>query len=93
MFDVFKKIEAEKQIDIVLILLKTIHDTDLRRFIDENGYFKSYVKMVVTFESRVYFPGDKPSKFMISNHTWHAMTILKHDTLYNFKVSDIFYMY
>ena len=91
MFEVFKKIESEKHIDIVLIFLKTIHDTDIRR--NGNGHFKSYVKMVATFESRVYFPGDKPSKFMLSNHTWYAMRIIKNNKLYNFKVSDIFYLH
>ena len=92
MFDVFKKIEAEKYLDLMLILLKTNHDSDLKRFMDGNGFFKNYVKTVVHFESRVHFPGDRPSKFMISNHHWYAVRILKHDTLYNFRKSDIYYM-
>ena len=93
MFDVFKKIEAEKYIDLLLILLKTNHNTDFKRFTDKNGHFKSYVKMVVAFESKVYSPGDKPSKFMLSNHTWYAMRILKHNKLYNFKESDIYFIH
>ena len=91
-FDVSKKIEAEKQIDILLILHKSSHDADLRRFIDKDDYFKSYVKMVATFDSRVHFPGDKPSRFMISNHTWYALRIIKNNKLYKFKISDIYHL-
>ena len=91
-FDVFKKIEAEEHIDLLLILLQTNHDTDLKRFMSGNNYFKSYVKMVAAFESRVHFPGDKPSRFMMNNHSWYALRILKHDVLYKFKISDIFYL-
>ena len=92
MYNVFKKIESEEQVDIVLILHKTNHDTDLRRFTDKNGHFKSYVKMVAIFDSRVHFPGDKPSRFMISKHTWYALRIIKNNELYNFKMSDIFHL-
>ena len=91
-FDVFKKIEAEKHIDLLLILLKTNHNTDLKRFMSGNSYFKSYIKMVAAFDSRVYFPGDRPSRFMMNNHSWYALRILKHDALYKFKISDIFYL-
>ena len=91
-FDVFKKIEAENRLDLLLIFLKTNHDTDLKRFTNNNGHFKSYVKMVAAFESTVHHPGNNPSKFMISNHSWYALRILKHDTLYNFKMSDIIHL-
>ena len=57
-----------------------------------NGYFKSYVKTVAAFESTVYHPGNQPSRFMISNHSWYALRILKHDTLYDFKMSDIIHL-
>ena len=91
-FDVFKKIEAEKQIDILLILHKSNHDADLKRFTDKDDYFKSYVKMVATFDSRVHFPGDRPSRFMISNHTWYALRIIKNNELYKFKMSDMYHL-
>ena len=91
-FDVFKKIEAENHIDLLLIFLQTNHNTDLKRFTNSNGHFKSYVKTVATFESKVYHPGSQPSRFMISNHSWYALRILKHDTLYDFKMSDIIHL-
>ena len=92
MFDVFKKIEAEKQIDILLILHKSNHNADLKRFIGKDDYFKSYIRMVVTFDSKVHFPGDKPSRFLISNHTWYALRIIKNDELYKFSTSDIYHL-
>ena len=92
MFEVFKKIEAEKFVDLFLVFLKTNHDADFKRFTDKNGYFKSYVKMVATFESKVHSPGDKPSRFMMNNHSWYALRILKHDALYKFKISDILHL-
>ena len=91
-YDVFKKIEAEKQIDILLNLHKSNHDADLRRFTYKDGYFKSYVKMVAMFDSRVHFLGDKPSRFMISKHMWYALRIIKDNELYNFKMSDIYHL-
>ena len=91
-FDVFKKIEAEEHIDLLLILLQTNHNTDLKRFMSGNIYFKSYVKTVAAFNSRVHFPGDKPSRFMMNIHSWYALRILKHDALYKFKISDILHL-
>ena len=88
-FDVFKKIEAESHADLLLIILQTIHNTDLKRFTNSNGHFRSYVKTVAAFESKIHHPGNNPSKFMISKHSWYALRILKHDTLYDFKMSDI----
>ena len=89
-FDVFRKIEAEKQIDMVLILLKSSHNTDLKRFVGKDDYFKDYVKMVVTFDSRVHSPVDRPSRFLICNHTWYALRIVKNDERYRFNTSDIY---
>ena len=75
--DVFKKIEAERILDMTLIFLKTAHDTDLRKLLDEEGRFKNYVRAVIQFDSKVHFPGENPSRFMISYHTWYAMRIIK----------------
>ena len=92
MHQVTKKIEAEKSVDLLLIFLKTRHNTDLERFLNEDGYFKNFVKMIVRFESKVYHPGDKPSKFMLSNHTWYAMRIVKDNHACKLKKKDIYYL-
>ena len=91
MHQVTKKIEAEKSIDLLLIFLKTKHNTDLKRFLTEDGCFKSYIKMIVAFESKVHFPGDKPSRFMISRHSWYAMRIVKNNHVCKLKPKDIYY--
>ena len=91
MHQVTKKIEAEKSIDLLLIFLKTKHNTDLKRFLTEDGCFKSYIKMIVAFDSKVHFPGDKPSRFMISRHSWYAMRIVKNNHVCKLKLKDIYY--
>ena len=77
---------------MVLILLKSSHNTDLKRFVGKDDYFKDYVKMVVTFDSKVHSPVDRPSRFLISNHTWYALRIIKNDELYRFSTSDIYHL-
>ena len=62
---------------MTLIFLKTAHDTDLKKFLDEEGRFKKYVRAIIQFDSKVHFPGKNPTKFMISCHTWYAMRIIK----------------
>ena len=77
---------------MLLILLKSIHNTELKRFVGKDDYFKSYVKMVVTFDSRVHSPLDKPTRFLISNHTWYALRIIKDEKVYRFSTSDIYHL-
>ena len=43
-YEVFKKIEAEETLDLVLIMLSTRHDSDFARFLEGNKTFKGYVK-------------------------------------------------
>ena len=92
MFDVTKKIEAEKDLDLVLVFLKTKHDNDLKRFLRKDGRFKDYIKMIVKFDSKVHFLGDNPSNFMISNHTWYAMRIVKDNKCCNLTKKDILFI-
>ena len=66
--EVFKKIEAEETLDLVLIMLSARHDSDFARFLEDNNTFKDYVKMCVFFESKVHYPGKNPTNFMLSNH-------------------------
>ena len=77
---------------MLLILLKSNHNMELKRFIGKDDHFKNYVKMVVTFDSKVHFPGDKPSRFLISNHTWYALRIIKNEEMYRFNTSDIYHL-
>ncbi len=92
MHQVTKKIEAEKSVDLLLIFLKTNHNTDLERFLNKDGHFKDFVKMIVSFESKVYHPGDKPSRFMLCSHTWYAMRIVKDNHACKLKKKDIYYL-
>ena len=39
-FKVFKKIETSTILDLLLIILKTAHDSDLKLFVEEDGCFK-----------------------------------------------------
>ena len=92
MKDVFRKIEVEPKLDMLLVFLKTTHDTDFRKFIEDEIYFKNYVKLVITFESTVHFPGETSSSFVRSNHTWYAMKIVKPCNNVRLSCSDIYYM-
>ena len=92
LFKVFKKIEATKILDIVLIIMKTRHNTVFNLFVDENGQFKPYVKKCLTFDSRVYSP-IKCSKFTTELHTWYVLHINKGTRKYNLKLNDIVRMY
>ena len=92
MKDVFRKIEVEPKLDMLLVFLKTTHDTDFRKFIEDEIYFKNYVKLVITFESTVHFPGETSSSFVRSNHTWYAMKIVKPCNNVRLSYSDIYHM-
>ena len=92
MYAVTQKIEAEKHVNMILIFLRTKHNTDLERFLDKDGCFKSYIKGVVAFDSRVHFPGDNPTSFMRSNHSWYAMRIIKNNDFCKLYKSEIFYL-
>ena len=91
--EVYKKIEAEETLDLVLVMLSTKHDADFARFLKDTTTFKDYVKMCILFESRVHFPGENPSRFMVSNHSWHAFRIVKNGSSYNLKTKDIYHLY
>ena len=90
--EVFKKIDTEESLDLVLVMLSTKHDADFTKFLKDRNTFKDYVKMCIYFESRVYFPGTKTSKFMISNHSWHALRIVKNGSNHNLKIKDIYHL-
>ena len=90
--EVFKKIEAEESLDLMLVMLSTKHDTDFTKFLKDHNTFRDYVKMCIFFESRVYFPGKRTSKFMISNHSWHALRIVKNGSNHNLKIKDIYHL-
>ena len=92
MQEVFRKIETEPKLDMMLVFLKTAHDTDYRKFLDEENYFKDYVKMVIRFDSTVHFPGETNSPFVRSNHTWYAMRIVKPCNDERLSHSDIYNM-
>ena len=89
--EVFKKIESEENLDLILVILHTTHNSDFARFLKNDKTFKDYVKGCVHFESRIHFPGKKPSRFMISSHFWYALRIVKNGTNYNLKLRDIYY--
>ena len=93
MNDVFKKIEASNEIDMVLIFLKTNHDTDLKRFQDRNGRFRNYIKRILMFEANVHFPGEDPPRFMIAQHSWYAMRIVKDNVFCSLTIKDIFHFH
>ena len=90
--EVFKKIETEESLDLILVMLSTKHDTDFTKFLKNRNTFKDYVKMCIYFESRVYFPGKRASKFMISKHSWHALRIVKNGVKHNLKTKDIYHL-
>ena len=90
--EVFKKIDTEESLDLVLVMLSTKHDADFAKYLKDRNTFKDYVKMCIYFESRVHFPGRRPSKFMVSNHSWHAIRIVKNGTKHNLKVKDIYHL-
>ena len=92
MQEVFRKIETEPELDMMLVLLKTAHDTDYRKFLDEENYFKNYVQMVIKFDSTVHFPGETNSSFVRTNHTWYAMRIVKPYNDVRLSHSDIYNM-
>ena len=91
-YEVFKKIEAEKTLDLVLIMLSTWHDADFARFLKGNKTFKGYVKKCAFFESRIHFPGKDPSRFMTSYHSWYTLHIVKKDRLYDLKLKNIYHL-
>ena len=92
MQEVFKKIEAEPRLDMMLVFLKTSHNTDLRKFLDEEDRFKDYIRMIIQFDSTVHFQGETKSLFMISNHSWYAMRIIKPNDHVRLSYSDIYYI-
>ena len=73
-------------------MLSTQHDSDFARFLKDDNTFKDYVKKCVFFESKVHYPGKNPSKFMISNHSWYALRIVKKGYLYDLKLKNIYYL-
>ena len=90
-FKVFKKIETSTTLDLLLIILKTAHDSDLKLFVEEDGCFKNYVQSIARFDSGVYFP-NTPTQFMICNHSWWALHIVKKPGKHFMKTfSDVFY--
>ena len=89
--EVFKKIESEDSLDLILVMLSTTHDSDFAKFLKDNKSFKEYIKGCVHFTSKVHFPGKKPSRFMISTHSWYALRIVKNGTNYNLKLRDVYY--
>ena len=89
--EVFKKIESEENLDLILVILRTTHNSDFARFLKNDKTFKDYVKGCVHFESRIHFPGKKPSRFMISSHFWYALRIVKNGTNHNLRLRDIYY--
>ena len=91
LFKVFKKIETSKEVDLLLIILKTKHDTDFKLFLEDDVKFKSYVKGCVKFESRVYCP-NPPTKFMLEKHSWWAIHILKCGLNYKKTLENIHYL-
>ena len=90
LFKVFKKIEATRKLNMILIILKTNHDTDFKLFLDDETNFKPYVKGCVKFESRVHCP-NPPTKFMLEMHSWWALHIRKCGTNYRKTIRDIYY--
>ena len=90
--EVFRKIEEEPKLDVMLVFLKTSHNTDFKKFLDEENRFKDYVRMVIQFDSTVHFPGEVKSFFMMSNHTWYAMRIVKPNSNVRLSLSDIYHM-
>ena len=91
LFKVFKKIEASKEkLDLLLIILKTKHDTDFKLFMENKSDFKYYVKGCVNFETRVHCP-NPPTKFMMEMHSWWALHISKCGINYNKTYRDIYY--
>ena len=92
MQEVFRKIEAESKLDMMLVFLKTAHDTDYRKFLEDGNYFKNYVRMVIKFDSTVHFPGETNSPFVRSNHTWYAMRIVKPCNDERLSQSDVYHM-
>ena len=90
MQEVFRKIEAEPMLDMMLVFLKTAHNTDYKKFLDEESYFKDYVRMVIKFDSTVHFPGETNSPFMRSNHTWYAVRIVKPCNDVRLSYSDVY---
>ena len=56
-YEVSKKIEAEEELDLVLVILRMRHNSDLSYFLKrDRKTFKSYVKMCAHFKSRVHNP-------------------------------------
>ena len=92
MHEVFKKLEKERTIDMVLVFLKTSHNTDLTRFLDKSGHFKSYIKNIIAFDSRVHSPGNNPTKFLLANHSWYALRIVKDNNYCQLKQIDIYHL-
>ena len=90
LFKVFKKIEAARKLNMILIILQTNHDTDFKLFLDDETNFKPYVKGCVEFESRVHCP-NPPTKFMLEMHSWWALHIRKCGTNYRKTIRDIYY--
>ena len=89
-YKVFKKIQAAKSLELLLIMVKTSHDTDLKIFMNDDSAFKYYVKKCVYFETRVYCP-NKPTKFMIAEHSWWALHIKKCDMDFKLQFKDVYY--
>ena len=76
MQEVFRKIEAEPKLDMMLVFLKTSHNTDLNKFLDEENRFKDYA--------------ETKSSFIKSNHTWYAMRIVKPNNDVRLSYSDVY---
>ena len=43
----------------------------------EGSEFHGWSFIILQFDSKVHFPGEYPTRFMISCHTWYAMRIIK----------------
>ena len=90
LYKVYKKIEASDNLNLLLIILKTKHDTDFKLFMKNEFDFKYYVKGCVKFETRVHCP-NPPTKFMLEMHSWWALHISKCDVDYKRTRRDIYY--
>ena len=91
LYKVYKKIEASKYLDLLLIVLKTKHNNDFKLFLVNDNEFKSYVQGIVQFQSTVHCPHE-PTKFMIGMHSWYALKIVKRPNKHFHKtMNDIFY--
>ena len=88
MYKVFKKIENSPSLNLIHIFLKTNGDTIFKLFLEGDGKFKCYVKKCLICDSRVFSPFLQ-SRFMVSNHTWYILHIVKSVKLFDCSARDI----